>query len=124
MQSKLIKPLSLKTIRPQATRWRSNSFSLHCDPENTTLLWMVQRSRSPHTHTHRVNERRTVGEGADGGGGDPGVDAPEAPRLVEALLTLQSGLQGVQRVEGQVHTHPGTAAGLETRDSDLYLKLA
>ena len=67
---------------------------------------------SYHTSGHH-NERRTVGEGADSSRWDSSVDAPEAPCLVEALLTLQSCLNGVQGEEGQIHTHPGAAPRLQ-----------
>lgn len=55
----------------------------------------------------------TIGEGADSSRRDSSVDTPEAPCLVEALLTLQSCLNGVQREEGQIHTHPRTASSLQ-----------
>lgn len=55
----------------------------------------------------------TIGEGANGSRWDSSVDAPEAPGLVEALLTLQSGLNGVQGEEGQIHTHPCAASCLQ-----------
>lgn len=71
---------------------------------------------SEHTSNYH-NGRLTVGEGADSSRWDSSVDAPEAPCLVEALLTLQSCLNSVQGEEGQIHTHPCTASCLERQRS-------
>lgn len=71
---------------------------------------------SDHRSNHQ-DERRTIREGADSSRWDSSVDAPEAPCLVEALLTLQSCLNGVQGEEGQIHTHPCTASCLERQQS-------
>ena len=63
----------------------------------------------------------TIGKGADGCGRDPCVDASEAPGLGEALLALQPGLNGVQREEGEVNTHPCTATCLRQKERGTML---
>lgn len=63
------------------------------------------------------NVHLTIGERANGSRWDSSVDTPEAPRFVEALLTLQSCLNGVQGEEGQIHTHPCTASCLDKQRS-------
>lgn len=60
------------------------------------------------------NASLTIREGAHGSRWDPSVNALEAPGLVEALLTLQPCLNGIQREEGQIHAHPCTASSLQT----------
>lgn len=82
-----------------------------------SLIWTVtvqhQWPSFITSSSHRT--RLTVGEGANGSRWDPSVDPPEAPCFVEALLALQSCLNGVQREEGQIHTHPCTSPSLQTQ---------
>lgn len=59
----------------------------------------------------------TTRKGAECGGWDPCIDAPEAPGPVEALLALQSGLHGVQREKGKIHAHPGAPSSLGGRST-------
>lgn len=79
--------------------------------EHSSQTIVNSKPSSEHISSNHI-KRLTIGEGADSSRWDPSVDAPEAPCLVEALLTLQSGLNGVQGEEGQIHTHPCTASCL------------
>lgn len=84
----------------------------------TSRMAITNNSEPSSEHTSNYhNVRLTIGEGSNSSRWDSSIDTPEAPCLVEALLTLQSCLNGVQGEEGQIHTHPCRASCLDRRIS-------
>lgn len=78
---------------------------------------IVNSEPSPEHTSNCHNARLTIGERSNSSRWDSSIDTPEAPCLVEALLTLQSCLNGVQGEEGQIHTHPCRASCLDRQMS-------
>lgn len=76
------------------------------------MEWQEGSELSSTQTSNSHNASLTIREGAHSSRWDPSVDALEAPGLVEALLTLQPRLNGIQREEGQIHAHSGTASSL------------
>jgi hypothetical protein len=73
------------------------------------------RGRGGEVALHGVvgdEEESCAGGGADNGAADAAIDAGEAARGREAGRGLEAGLEGVERVEGEVDGGACEAAGL------------